>query len=102
MATDSRTAANVMPYLLRGGCSQRNLQCYGSLPQSTVFYNIFSERQHAGAQEAIRAELPIALRERMGAEPDPRPRFSTAGRARPANGNGRNHEIWLRRPTPDA
>ena len=52
------------------GCPWRYLPRDSFPPRSTV-YNIFRKFQRDGVREAIRAELYIALRERMGREASP-------------------------------
>ena len=68
--TDMRAAMNAILYLLRTGCSWRYLPRDSFPPRSTV-YNIFRKFQRDGVWESIRAELHMALRERMGREASP-------------------------------
>jgi putative transposase len=68
--TDMRAAMNAILYLLRPGCPWRYLPRDGFPPRSTVF-NIFRKFQREGTWEAIRAELHMALRERMGRKASP-------------------------------
>jgi transposase len=68
--------------LLRTGCPWRYLPREGFPPRSMV-YNIFRKFQREGTWEAIWAEVPVALRERMGREASPSAAVLATGSATP-------------------
>src|SRR6516225_5641692 len=68
--TDMRAATNAIFYWLRTAGPYRYLPRDSFPPRSTV-YNIFRKFQRDGVQEAIWAELYMALRERTGREASP-------------------------------
>jgi len=67
---DMRPAMNAILYRRLTGCPWRYLPRDGFPPRSTV-YNIFCKVRCEGPCEAIRAELHVALRQRLGHKASP-------------------------------
>lgn len=95
--TDMRSALNAILYLLRTGCPWRYLPRDGFPPRSTV-YNIFRKFQREGTWEAIWAELPMALRERLGREASPSAAILDSQTVKSAEKGARKTTRWATTP----